>query len=267
MVEEAFEYIGADMGFSEFIRRVEEICLRVYMDSGRALAALGTLGGGNHFIEVDIDEEKNRWLLIHSGSRGFGYGIAVHHHGLAVERTHADSPIKFLSGLAAKEYIEDMKIAQLYAALNRALMAVQIGWDYFKAGKSKLERIESVHNYIDFENGIIRKGAVSAQAGEKLVIPFSMADGAVICTGKGDAEWNFSALHGSGRKMSRSRAKELSLDEYRRRMKNIWSSCVGKSTLDESPMAYKRVQDVLEFIGETVEINSRLKPVYNFKSA
>ena len=268
MLEEAYDYVGDyTLSFEVFMERVVALTDKFYIPTGRVLKAIGSLGGGNHFIEIDKDEEGCRWLLIHSGSRNLGLNVATFHSELAVERTHEDSSIKFLSGRAAEDYMEDMKIAQLYARVNRALMGIQIGWNYFKVGKTKLDCVESIHNYIDFENAVVRKGAISARKDEMVVIPFSMADGAVIGKGCGNAEWNYSAPHGSGRKLSRTQAQGLSLDEYRKRMKNIWSSCVGKSTLDESPMAYKNTKEILELLGDTVDVERRLMPVYNFKSS
>jgi RNA-splicing ligase RtcB len=159
-----------------------------------------------------------------------------------------------------------MKTAQLYAQVNRALIGFQIACDFFKLAHDKFDAVESVHNYMDFSDNVVRKGAISAREGEAVVIPFSMADGAVIGVGKGNEDWNCSAPHGSGRKLSRTQAKGLSLDEFQRRMKNIWSSCVNVNTLDESPMAYKRTADILEYLSDTVEVTKRLMPVYNFKA-
>jgi RNA-splicing ligase RtcB len=267
-LEEAYGYVdGAGMTFNEFTAEVSDLARRLKIPAIKVFPSLGTLGGGNHFIEVDKDKDKCRWLLIHTGSRGFGAHVAFHYQDLATKRTHPDSPLKFLSGPAAEAYIRDMTTAQLYARVNRSLIAFQIGCDFFKVAHGKLKAVESIHNYIDFEHKIIRKGAISARKGEKTVIPFSMADGAILGVGKGNAEWNFSAPHGSGRKMSRTRAKELSVEEYRRQMKNVWSGCIGPETVDESPMAYKNTKDILDFIGETVQITHRLMPVYNFKAS
>jgi RNA-splicing ligase RtcB len=162
-----------------------------------------------------------------------------------------------------------MRLVQNYAAVNRALMAITIAGGFFKTDISAIDYIDSVHNYIDFDGSavVVRKGAISAGKGERVVIPFSMSEGAVIALGKGNEEWNNSAPHGAGRKLSRSSARKgLSMDEYRRRMRGIWSSTVCKETLDESPMAYKRAGDILAHIGETVAIEKRLRPLYNFKA-
>jgi RNA-splicing ligase RtcB len=268
MLEKAYGYVSNnELSFRDFIDKVSALSKKIRILESKTMASLGTLGGGNHFIEVDKDESGNRWLLIHSGSRSFGAFVSNYHQSLANKRTHQDSPIKMLTDVAAQEYMEDMVIAQLYAKVNRTLMAFQIGCEFFKVAHSKLFGVESVHNYIDFDYNMIRKGAISAQKGEAIVIPFSMADGAIIGEGKGNPEWNCSAPHGSGRKLSRTQAKEgLSVDEYRKRMKGIWSSCIGSNTVDESPMAYKPVDDVMEFLEDTVDVKHRLKPAYNFKA-
>lgn len=254
------------MPFAAFGENIATLAAKLKIPVERVWNALGTLGGGNHFIEIDRDEAQCRWLLIHTGSRNFGLQVAMYHQKLAQKRTSDESNIKFLSGMAAEEYIADITFAQFYARVNRALIAYQIGCDFFKIAHSRLAAIESVHNYIDFEHKIIRKGAISAQKGEPLVIPFSMADGAIIGVGKGNGEWNYSAPHGSGRKLSRTQAKELSLDQYRTQMKDVWSSCINENTLDESPMAYKSSKDILNFVEDTLSVTNRLRPIYNFKA-
>jgi RNA-splicing ligase RtcB len=267
MLEEVYKYVSNnDVSFREFMEKVGVVATKIRFPVRRAFASLGTLGGGNHFIEIDKDKNESRWLMIHTGSRGFGSYVSNHYQNLANKRTEDSSPIKFLTDRAADNYIADMKVAQLCARVNRALIAFQIGCDFLKVAHSKLKAVESIHNYIDFEHKIIRKGAISAQKDEQLAIPFSMADGAIIGVGEGNAEWNFSAPHGSGRKMSRTEAKDLSIDEYRKRMENIWSSCVNENTIDESPMAYKSTKDILDLIGETAHITHRLLPMYNFKA-
>ena len=251
----------------KFKNEIRRICEKQGHNPERVFASLGTLGGGNHFIEIDMDENHNRWLLVHSGSRIFGARTAEYHEILALRETEAESPIKYLSGNYAEDYLEDLQIVQHYARLNRALMAQSIAKFFFKTDIRETEYLDCIHNYIDAANSIIRKGAISAKKGEKLIIPFSMADGAVLGAGKGNAEWNYSAPHGAGRKKARSDARSLSLDEYRKEMRGIWSSVIGKETLEESPMAYKKPRDVLDFVGETVEIEQRLRPLYNFKAA
>ena len=256
-------------GFSDtgnFKNEIRRLCEKQGNSPERVFASLGTLGGGNHFIEIDIDENHNRWLLVHSGSRIFGARTAEYHETLALRETGADSPIKYLSGAYTDDYLADLRIVQHYAQLNRALMAQSIAKKFFKTDIREIEYIDCVHNYIDTENSIIRKGAISAQKDEKVIIPFSMAEGAALGIGKGNAAWNYSAPHGSGRKKARTDARSLSLDEYRKEMRGIWSSVICKDTLDESPMAYKKPRDVLEYIGETVEVVKRLRPLYNFKA-
>ena len=266
-LEEAYATGRDKAGFGAFKNTLRDICQRQGQNISRVFAGLGTLGGGNHFIEIDRDEEKNRWLVIHSGSRNFGYRIAEFHQEEAIRLTPPDSPIKYLEGESADAYHADMYAAQEYALVNRALMGWIIIEGFFRLNMREVLHIESVHNYCDPVDKIIRKGSVSARAAEALIITFSMAEGAVIATGRGNPEWNNSAPHGAGRKISRSQARAgLSLDEYRKRMRGVWSSCVGKDTLDESPMAYKRTRDILDYIDDTVEIQNRLLPVYNFKA-
>ena len=255
----------SDQGnLAQEIRRLSE---KQGHDPQRVFSSLGTLGGGNHFIEIDVDENHNRWLLVHSGSRIFGARTAEYHEAIAIRETEAGSPIKYLSGDFARDYLEDLSVLQNYARLNRALMANSIAKGFFKVDINETEYIDCVHNYIDIPNSIIRKGAISAKKDEKVIIPFSMAEGAVLGIGKGNANWNHSAPHGAGRKKARSEARHLSLDEYRKEMRGVWSSVIGKDTLEESPMAYKKARDVLDYIEETVEVTQRLKPLYNFKAA
>ncbi len=269
-LETAFEGLsGTSTGcsFDEFWERLHRVCESQGHNVDHVLRSIGSLGGGNHFIEVDKDRDKNLWLVIHSGSRHFGFRVAQRHQEIAVRQTGAESNIKYLEGDSAHLYLEDMKTAQDYARLNRKIMGAVICRKFFKEKESQLEYVESVHNYISFVDNIVRKGAISAHEGERVIIPFSMADGAVIGYGRGNEEWNFSAPHGSGRKMSRKKAREsLDLDRFRKSMRGIWSSSIGKDTLDESPMAYKKAGDILKTIEETVEIKNRLLPVYNIKA-
>ena len=250
----------------EFKNSIRKLCKKQEQRPERVFASLGTLGGGNHFIEIDIDENHNRWLLVHSGSRIMGARTAEYHEIIAFRETESESPIKYLSGEYAADYLADLQLVQQYASLNRALIAQTITKGFFNADIRETEFRDSMHNYIDTKELIVRKGAISAKKGEALVIPFSMSEGAVLCIGKGNPEWNCSAPHGSGRKKSRTDAKHLSLDEYRKEMRGIWSSIICKDTLEESPMAYKKARDVLNYIGETVEVEQRLKPLYNFKA-
>jgi RNA-splicing ligase RtcB len=250
-----------------FKKSIRDLCAKQKQWPERAFVSLGTLGGGNHFIEIDKDEEQNRWLVIHSGSRIVGAHTAEYHDIIALRETDAESPIKYLTGMYADDYRHDMITAQRYARINRALMAQTIAKRFFKVDIRETDYIESVHNYLDDDDGIVRKGAIRAHKDERVVIPFSMSEGAIIGCGKGNPDWNNSAPHGAGRKIARGQARKgLSLDEYRKEMRGIWSSTVCKDTLEESPMAYKRAKDVLDYIGDTVEITHRLKPLYNFKA-
>jgi RNA-splicing ligase RtcB len=249
-----------------FNNEIQTICEKQGFNTKRVFASLGTLGGGNHFIEIGIDDNNKRWLLIHSGSRIFGARTAEYHEALAIQQTEPESYIKYLSGSYMEDYLADLQIVQRYAKLNRFLMAHKITQGFFKIDIKETEYIDCVHNYIDTNDSIIRKGAISAKNDEKVIIPFSMAEGAVLGVGKGNAAWNYSAPHGSGRKKARTDARGLSLDEYRKEMRGIWSSVICKNTLEESPMAYKKPKDVLDYIGDTVEVTQRLKPVYNFKA-
>jgi len=253
---------------------IVDICCNIGSDSTRALKSIGTLGGGNHFIELDKDATGNIWLLVHSGSRKFGLDIAGYHQKRAKELMRemfigaAYKDLEFLPiDKGGKEYLTDMKVAQRYALMNRYFMVKQIIEEFFKQEYSKLESVKSVHNYINFSDNILRKGAISAHEGERVIIPLNMRDGTIIGTGKGSAKWNMSAPHGAGRIYSRSRAKrELQLDEFQKEMVGVWSSCVSKDTLDESPMAYKDKQKIIDAIGESVTIDFIMKPVYNFKA-
>jgi len=255
----------------KFKNEIRGLCEKQCKNPERVFASLGTLGGGNHFIEIDTDENGNRWLLIHSGSRIFGAQTAEYHEISALRETPnfqfgAQSPIKFLEGKYTDDYIADLRIVRHYASVNRALMAYSIAKSFFDADIRETEYHDCAHNYIDTSASIIRKGAISAKKGEPVIIPFSMAEGAILGKGKGNADWNYSAPHGSGRKKARTDARSFSLDEYRKEMRGVWSSVICKDTLEESPMAYKKPKDVLDYIGETVEAEQRLKPLYNFKA-
>jgi len=260
---------AADSGLSDtnkFKNEIRRLCEKQKKNPERIFASLGTLGGGNHFIEIDIDENHNRWLLIHSGSRIFGMRTAEYHEILALRETDAESPIKYLSGEYADDYLADLIVVQHYASVNRALMAQSIAKNFFDVDIRETEYRDCVHNYIDTAASMIRKGAISAKKDEPVIIPFSMSEGAVLGRGKGNDAWNNSAPHGAGRKKARTDSRSLSLDEYRKQMRGIWSSVICKDTLDESPMAYKKARDVLDYTGETVEVQRRLKPLYNFKA-
>lgn len=264
---------------------------------GWALRSLGTLGGGNHFIEVNEGKDAF-YLVIHSGSRVLGKEIAEYHQEVAyqtlsekrkelkLERKHAQNKndlqraealeqereaikipyeLSYLTGQAMSDYLSDMRIAQAYAAENRRLMG-EIILKGMKWKKSVSDSFDCPHNYIDLEQGILRKGAVSAQEKEQVIIPLNMKDGSILGVGKGNPEWNFSGPHGAGRQLSRSEAKrQISLESYQHVMKNIWTTSVSKKTVDEAPKAYKPVKQLLEDIQPAVEVQEIIKPLYNFK--
>lgn len=245
---------------------------RLYM---RAASSVGTLGGGNHAAELDQDKNGNIWAMIHSGSRNLGKVVAEYYQNKAVEfckqtgvkvcAEQAYLPIEY----GGDDYIEAMKLCQLYASLNRKKM-IDVISKFFKREYSShvVETIESVHNYINFSDNIIRKGAVSAHKGEKLIIPLNMRDGVIIAMGKGNPEWNFSAPHGAGRILSRGQAKrQIILSDFKKTMEGIYSSTVTQDTLDESPFAYKDSQMIIDAIGDTVEVVEVIKPIYNIKSS
>lgn len=267
-----------------------------------ARRSIGTLGGGNHFIEIDRAENGALYLVVHSGSRYLGTQVCAYYQEQgqlalrrgAQERVNAliaeyraagrqreiRSALKELDGERVKripkdlayvegelfeDYIHDMHITQRFAALNRKAITDVI---LRGMGLTKVEEFTTVHNYIDTEKMILRKGSVSAEAGEKLLIPINMRDGSLICIGKGNEEWNCSAPHGAGRIMSRTQAAaQLSMDEYAAEMEGVWSSCVSPETIDESPMAYKPFDEIVAEIGPTAEIAEHIRPVYNFKAA
>ena len=270
----------------------------------RARLSLGTLGGGNHFIEVDRDEEGTLYLVIHSGSRHLGVQTASYYQRLGwetmnrlsdssirelIERYRAegrpqeieaglrqlreqhqsrkmDVPMEFayVEGQNLEDYIHDMRIVQRFAALNRQAMAQTV---LEKMGLTEVDRFTTIHNYIDTEHMILRKGSISAQKGERMLIPINMRDGALICIGRGNLEWNCSAPHGAGRILSRKAAQDtLTVEEFRREMEGIFTTCVAQGTLDESPMAYKGLEEILSQIGQTAEVVRQIKPVYNFKA-
>ena len=264
-----------------------------------AQRALGTLGGGNHFIEVDFSEKTGRYyLVIHSGSRNPGKKICEYYQKIAASNVDTrqqdfererdrliaegrkseikalhnqiynrplDASLAVLTGQDFDNYLNDMRLMQDYASMNRQTMAdIILDEMHWKA----TDRFETIHNYIDLKHMILRKGAVSAQKDERLLIPINMRDGSLICTGKGNADWNYSAPHGAGRLLSRSDAfRTLSLAEYKQQMKGIYSTSVCPETLDESPMAYKSADEIMRTITPTAEVIDIIRPVYNFKAA
>lgn len=239
----------------------------------RARLSIGTLGGGNHFIELNKGDDGSLYLVIHSGSRHLGVNIWKYYQDLAkknvgiTKKSKVPAAIRdlaYLEGADFDDYINDMKIVQHYASVNRKMMARVI---LEEMGLTIMDQFETVHNYIDVENMILRKGAVSAQEGETLLIPINMRDGSLICRGKGNPDWNFSAPHGAGRLMSRSKAKELiSMEEYTKSMDGIYSSSINRSTLDEAPHAYKPMSEILNSIEDTADVVEVIKPIYNFKA-
>ena len=236
----------------------------------RAYNSLGTLGGGNHFIEVDQADDGALYLIVHSGSRHLGLEVAKYYQELAYqllsdeEKRGINRALAYLSGQALEDYLHDMRIVQQFAALSRQAMTDEI----LRAMKLDAEAsFTTIHNYIDTENRILRKGAVSAQSGEQLLIPINMRDGSLVCTGLGNPDWNQSAPHGAGRLMSRSDAKNsFTVSAFKKAMQGIYTTSVGAGTLDECPMAYKDMSVIVSQIGETVTIDQIIKPIYNFKA-
>lgn len=276
----------------------------------KVLRSLGTLGGGNHYIELGKSENGEIWLTVHTGSRGLGVIVANHHQKIAESLIEDKSKVNqaiveylknsnraqeiqnalklykdtnvipeyvniedrgvvnkdyaYLDGVELHNYLHDLRVAQEYSMVSRHLILSRIA----KAMNwTVIDEFESMHNYVDIDNGIIRKGATSAQKGERLIIPLNMRDGSIFATGKGNKDWNYSAPHGAGRVLSRSQAKEiLSLEEYEETMKDIYTTSVSSSTLDEAPFAYKPADEIINAIQDTVEINAIVKPIYNFKA-
>jgi tRNA-splicing ligase RtcB len=255
---------------TEFTQELEEACDQLEIKFSEHLKGVGSLGGGNHFIEVAEDSKKNKWLLIHSGSRNFGLQVATWHQDKAIsinnkKGTGIAKHFAYLDGKEREDYIRHMKLAQWYARLNRKEMTRRI-LEFFGT-REFAEQFESVHNYINFDDKIIRKGAISAHEGEKMIIPLNMRDGSLIATGKGNREWNYSAPHGAGRRLSRNQAKkQIDLAEFRKSMKNVWTSTVSEKTKDEAPQAYKPKGEILQYIPDSVEVVDNLKPLYNFKA-
>ena len=271
------------------------------IDVDRAMKSLGTLGGGNHFIEVDRGNDGKLWLVIHTGSRHLGIEVCKYYQNLAyskirnngirekikatIARLKAEGkhheientikilkmqagPIRkdlcYIEGEDFYNYINDMKITQEHAKINRYTIASQI---LQHMNLHEIEIFDTIHNYIDTDNMILRKGSISAQANEKVIIPMNMRDGSLICIGKGNPDWNYSAPHGAGRIMSRNQARDqVSLEEFKVSMKDIFSTCVNENTIDESPMVYKPINEIIENIKDTVDIIDIIKPIYNFKA-
>ena len=279
-------------------------CYRGLKDAKRLERSLGTLGGGNHFIEIDQASDGRKYLVTHSGSRNLGKQVAEYYQRLAVDlnrgkeeyfarrdaliaeykaagrRSEIQAALKalrweereatipedlcFVYGQYLEDYLHDVEICQRFARRSRELMAEII---LQRLGLEAVDAFHTIHNYIDTDERILRKGAIAAHAGEKVLIPINMRDGSVLAVGKGNPDWNFSAPHGAGRILSRTAAKEqLDLEEYRREMAGVYTTSVNEATLDEAPMAYKSLADIIDVIGESVDIMEVLKPIYNFKA-
>ena len=310
-VDEAAHYIPSGMdvweGRQERFDLTKLNCYRYLRDSRRLERSLGTLGGGNHFIEIDETGDGCKYLIVHSGSRNLGKQVAEYYQRLATNldrgygtyfekrdeiiRTYKEQGRKseiqsalkdlhwqvyesktsipddlcYLSDKYLAEYLHDVEICQNFAKRNRELMAEII---LERTGMTSIEAFHTIHNYIDVDEMILRKGAIAAHSGEKVLIPINMRDGSVLAVGKGNPEWNYSAPHGAGRLMSRTAAKNnLSLDEYKEMMKGVYSTSINENTLDEAPMAYKRLEDIIDVIKESVDIIEVMKPIYNFKAS
>lgn len=294
----------------------ELYCLRELKETKKFNRAIGTLGGGNHFIEIDADNKGNKYLVIHTGSRNLGKQVADYYQNLAIElcsgkeemykkkeeiikkykeqgrkseiqqalkelekeyknnKPNLPKELCYLEGKHREMYLHDMKICQEYASLNRLQIAKQIIINYYKLTyipemypPIMQNSFETIHNYISFEDNIVRKGAIRANKNEKVLIPINMRDGSIIAVGKGNQDWNCSAPHGAGRIMSRTKAKEkLKLEEFKQSMKDIYSTSVVEETIDESPMVYKSMQEIIENTKDTIEIQKIIRPIYNFKA-
>lgn len=259
---EMVSYIDvSERGITALLKRIEQSEHMFYH-------SIGTVGGGNHFVEVGVTPEGNYAFTAHCGSRNLGQMVWKYWKRIAMQPDNAT--IGFLTGENMKGYITDMVIAQAYAEYNHMVidrLVMDAICSVSGAQASIKERIYTTHNYIDFSMKMMRKGAVAAPAGRRLVIPFNMRDGLIVARGKGNDEWNCSAPHGAGRLLSRSDAKELiDLEEYRESMKGIYSTSVGTGTIDESPMAYKDTKEILALIGDTVDVEYFIKPVINMKA-
>ena len=314
--------VGEEMEiYREAKKLVAELyCYRELKDSGRINKSIGSLGGGNHFIELDKDDEGNVYLVIHTGSRNLGKQVAEIYQAKAVQhltdgadefeetikrtiekykaegrRSELQSVIKkmrkehqeaepslpsdlcYVEGEGREQYLHDMRLCQRWAVLNRkliSLLLMRFFFDNFKSGKTDglpgvdvSEEFESVHNYISDDN-IIRKGSISAAAGERCIIPLNMRDGSLLCTGKGNPDWNCSAPHGAGRVLSRTQAYEkITMEDFEASMQGIYSESVNDFTRDESPMVYKPASEIIANIGDTVTIDTIIRPIFNFKAS
>ena len=308
-LDEAAHFVPSGMnvweGRQERFDLTELRCYRSLKDTKRLERSLGTLGGGNHFIEVDRSKDGTNYLVIHTGSRNLGKQVAEIYQQLAIDlnkgketyfaqrdaiikeykaagrRKEIQTALKalsweqreatipedlcFLYGTYFEDYLADVEICQRFAKRNREKIG-KILLD--RTGMTGAEAFHTIHNYIDTEEMILRKGAIAAHQGEKVLIPINMRDGSVLAVGKGNPDWNYSAPHGAGRIMSRKKAKEnLNLEAYRRAMEGIYTTSVNQATLDEAPMAYKSLEDIIDVIQESVDVSDVMKPIYNFKAS
>lgn len=281
-------------------------CYRALKDTKRIARSLGTLGGGNHFIEIDRSADGTNYLVIHTGSRNLGKQVAEYYQNIAIDLSHgkdelfrardelirrykaegrrselqealkdlnrgfqakeAEIPadLAFLYGSYLEDYLHDIEICQNFARRNREVIARVL---LERTGLTAGEAFHTIHNYIDVEERILRKGAIAARVGERVLIPINMRDGSILAVGRGDPDWNWSAPHGAGRLMSRTAAKEnLSMDEFRETMADVYTTAVNENTLDEAPMAYKSLADIIDVIEDSVDVIEVLKPIYNFKA-
>lgn len=308
-LDEAAHFVPSGMnvweGRQERFNLTELRCYRSLKDTKRLERSLGTLGGGNHFIEVDRSKDGTNYLVIHTGSRNLGKQVAEIYQQLAIDlnkgketyfaqrdaiikeykaagrRKEIQTALKalsweqreatipedlcFLYGNYFEDYLADVEICQRFAKRNREKIG-EILLD--RTGMTGAEAFHTIHNYIDTKEMILRKGAIAAHQGEKVLIPINMRDGSVLAVGKGNPDWNYSAPHGAGRIMSRKKAKEnLNLEAYRRAMEGIYTTSVNQATLDEAPMAYKSLEDIIDVIQESVDVIDVMKPIYNFKAS
>lgn len=281
-------------------------CYRALKDTKRIARSLGTLGGGNHFIEIDRSADGTNYLVIHTGSRNLGKQVAEYYQNIAIDLSHgkdelfrardelirrykaegrrselqealkdlnrgfqakeAEIPadLAFLYGSYLEDYLHDIEICQNFARRNREVIARVL---LERTGLTAGEAFHTIHNYIDVEERILRKGAIAARVGERVLIPINMRDGSILAVGRGEPDWNWSAPHGAGRLMSRTAAKEnLSMDEFRETMADVYTTAVNENTLDEAPMAYKSLADIIDVIEDSVDVIEVLKPIYNFKA-
>lgn len=331
------EYVPSGFNVHEerkckFIELQQLKCYRELRDTKRLEKSIGTLGGGNHFIEIDVDEDGNKYLVIHTGSRNLGKQVAEYYQELAnqlcnynideykekqkelieeykrqgrkeeiqsalielrkkyqVSLNKIPKDLAYLDGKYRDDYLHDMKICQNFASLNRKQIAYEIlynylqvtpydirlldkkvsnGWTTCDVVNYTFDFFETIHNYISFDDNIVRKGAISAKAGEIVLIPMNMRDGCIIAIGKGNNDWNQSAPHGAGRIMSRMKAKAtFDIKDFKDSMKDVYTTSVNESTIDESPFVYKPMQEIIDRIDDTVDIIKLIKPIYNFKAS